>query len=74
VDDVAIVIPVLLAAVPEFGALDTAGHLPLLVIPCMARRPCNGQHIRDWRSPSPQRLGRVACAGNVDDPRTVSSS
>jgi hypothetical protein len=33
VDDAAIVILVLLAAVPEFGALDTVGHLPLLVIP-----------------------------------------
>jgi hypothetical protein len=33
VDDAAIVILVLLAAVPEFGALFTVGRLPLLVIP-----------------------------------------
>jgi hypothetical protein len=39
VDDAAIVILVPLAAVPEFGALFTVGHLPLLVIPLHGPTP-----------------------------------
>ena len=53
--DAAIVILVLLAAVPEFGALDTVGHIPfvamLLVLVLHGPSRLQQLHIRDRRAP-----------------------